>query len=239
MSFSSRSMSCVAALAAATIAFATTSANAGAGVQFALSIDGGAPFVFNPPSNPLGGGNFNYQGDLNDVGFSLGWDLNVGTDPYVSGNIVIINTGFAPTTFSLTILLPTSTFGTDTTIGGSIAGGLTTDQGGGFLSSVAGTPVWSAIIDNAVVATMLNDPFMVSKAGAGSVGIGPESFGVPIPSLAAPAVAQNIGINLTFTLSEGDQASFTSVFVVKPIPAPAGLALLGVAGLLGGRRRRA
>lgn len=238
MSFSSHSVSRVAALAVATIAFATTTANAGAGVEFALSIDGGNPFVFNPQGTPLGGGNFNYQGELNDVGYSLGWDLNAGTDPYVSGNIVIVNTGFAPTTFSLTILLPVNAAIPSTLIGGSVAGGLTTDQAGGFLSD-AGKPVWNAIIDNTVVASMLNNPFNVSLAGAGSVGIGPEQFGVPIPSFPAPGVNTNIGINLTFTLSAGDQASFTSVFVVKPIPAPAGLALLGLAGLAGGRRRRA
>ena len=237
MSFSSRSMSRVAALAVATIAFSSSSANAGAGVEFALSLDGGAPFVFSPPSTPLGGGNFNYQGDLNDVGFSLGWDLNVGTDPFVSGNIVITNTGFFTTVYSLTITLPTTT-NVSTLIGGSVAGGLTTDTAGGALTD-AGGPVWSALIDNNVVATMLNNPFSVSLPGAGSAGIGPESFGAPIPSLPAPAVASSIGIRLTFSLTPGDQASFTSVFVVKPIPAPAGLALLGVAGLLGGRRRRA
>lgn len=40
-----------------------------------------------------------------------------------------------------------------------------------------------------------------------------------------------------FTVTAGDQASGTSVFVL--IPAPSGLAALGVAGLVMGRRRRA
>jgi MYXO-CTERM domain-containing protein len=50
-------------------------------------------------------------------------------------------------------------------------------------------------------------------------------------------VAATIGIQLDFILSAGDSVAITSYFQVDPVPAPAGLALLGLAGL-GGRRRR-
>ena len=52
----------------------------------------------------------------------------------------------------------------------------------------------------------------------------------------------DIAIQIKFTLTPGDQASFTSVFVVEPVPEPTtiGLVSLGLAGLaLAGRRRLA
>jgi hypothetical protein len=41
----------------------------------------------------------------------------------------------------------------------------------------------------------------------------------------APAALSTIGIRLDFTLTPGDSASFTSVFVVQPVPEPASIAL--------------
>lgn len=227
------------ALAVASAALVATSANAGNGVEFQLSIDGGAPVIWNPDGAPVGGDIYNYQGDLFDVGFSLSWDLNTKSDPFVSGNIVVVNTGLVTSIYSLTILLPVSpSILPNSVMGGSVGGSLTTDLDGGSLSSVGNTPVWEALIDGNVVASLLNNPFSVGKPGAGSVGIGPEAFGVPIPSMPGPGVNSTIGIRLTFALTAGEQASFSSVFVVEAVPAPAGLALLGLAGIAGGRRRR-
>jgi MYXO-CTERM domain-containing protein len=50
-------------------------------------------------------------------------------------------------------------------------------------------------------------------------------------------VTTNIAIRLAFTITAGDSASFTSLFVVVPAPAGA-FAMLGLVGLAGGRRRR-
>jgi MYXO-CTERM domain-containing protein len=235
-----RFMSRFAALAVAGAALIATSATAGSGLEFQLSVDGGAPLVFNPNGTDVGGGVSNYQGKLFDIGYTLSWDLNAKADPFVSGNIVVVNTGFVTQTYSLTILLPiTPAITPSSLIGGSIAGSLTTDDDGGTLSSVGNAPIWEALIDGAVVASLLNSPFSVSNPGFGSTGIGPADFGTPIPSLGGPQALSTIGIRLTFSLTPGDQASFSSVFVVQPVPAPAALALLGLAGLAGGRRRRA
>jgi LPXTG-motif cell wall-anchored protein len=51
-------------------------------------------------------------------------------------------------------------------------------------------------------------------------------------------VAGFIGIQLQFILSAGDSVAISSYFEVQPIPAPAGLALLGLAGITARRRRR-
>jgi hypothetical protein len=238
MSFSIRSVAGVAIAAFATIALAT-SAEAGQGLTFELSIDGGAPIIFEPAGSDVGGGVFNYQGEQLDPSWALSWDLNAKADPFVSGNIVFQNLSIlSPVSVSLLITLPVTAVTPSSLIGGSVAGGLTTDLGGGQITDNGG-PVWEALIDNAVVATLLDDPFAVSVVGAGSAAIGPEAFGQPIPNMPGPAALTSIGIRLNFVLGASDSASFTSVFVVEAIPGPAGLALLGFAGMIGGRRRRA
>jgi MYXO-CTERM domain-containing protein len=74
----------------------------------------------------------------------------------------------------------------------------------------------------------------------------PNAFGSEASSQSFPAApgafstivgsVQSMSAAWDFTLTAGDQASGTSVFVI--IPAPAGLGLLGVAGLALGSRRR-
>lgn len=235
-----RFMSRFAALAVAGAALAATSANAGPGLEFSLSIGGGPPLVFNPAGVDVGKGVWNYQGDLFDLDYQLGWDLNAKADPFVSGNIVLVNTGLVTQTYSLTITLPINpAVAPGSLIGGSVGGSLTTDFDGGTLSGIGNNPVWEALIDGQVVKGLLGgNPFSVSNPGFGSAGIGPEAFGIPIPSEAGPSAFQSIGIRFTFSLTPGDQVSFSSVFVVQAVPAPAGLALLGLAGFAGGRRRR-
>ncbi|MFB3138752.1 MAG: PEP-CTERM sorting domain-containing protein, partial [Phycisphaerales bacterium] len=72
--------------------------------------------------------------------------------------------------------------------------------------------------------------------GAGGIATS-GNFGTPIPSAPAPAVLGSIGIKTEFSLTSLDQATLTSSFQVTVIPAPGGLAMLGI-GLLSGRRRR-
>jgi hypothetical protein len=73
-----------------------------------------------------------------------------------------------------------------------------------------------------------------------STDIPDDDFGTPIPSQAGPAALTDIAIQLKFKLSPGDSASFTSVFVVQPVPEPTAITLLGLGSLaLLARRRRA
>ncbi len=240
MSSMLRSATRFGAVAIATVALGAAAAQAGNGLSFSLSVDGGPPFIFNPTGVDVGGGVFNYADTLFDIGYSFGWDISAKADPFINGGLVFVNTGAATVSFDLIITLPVNPAVLPSSLmGGSVAGGLTTDGDGGTLSSFGGDPVWAALIDGNQVQTLLNDPFAVSLPGFGSIGILPEAFGMPIPSMAGPAVNDTIGIRLRFTLSSGDQASFSTVFIVEAIPAPAGLAVLGMFGVFGGRRRRA
>lgn len=186
---------------------------------------------------------FGFAGSKNAPGaWNLGWSMLVNPDPFVIANFVVTNNSATTQTYTIQVLLPYTATG-PFCIGGSVTGSLTDLNGNGAsLSSVAGGSIYSAIIDNSVVHTLLDSPFTTNAAAFQSAVVGPADFGTPIPSLPYNAdISTNIGINLTFTLSAGDAASFTSIFVVEPgcIPAPGALAMLGVAGLLGGRRRRA
>ena len=120
---------------------------------------------------------------------------------------------------------------------GSAAIGLTTDSGGGSVASLAGTPLWQGLIDGSPVgndAALFFDPFALVNASIGSSSSN-ANFGIPVPN-AGPPVLNNIGIRISFSLTQLDQASITSVFNV--VPAPGAIALLGVAGLTVRRRRR-
>ena len=220
--------------AAVSLGLVVSSANAGVApdLEFQWFVDG-ADQSFNPNGNPLGGGTYNYQDSLVDLDYSLSWDINVNPDPFVSGNIVITNTSAFTQEFDLTIVLGSNDTGPGTFLTGSFAGGLTADDGGGTLASLAGAPVWSALVDGAPAVTFLDDPFSVNADPFQSVNVGSGNFA----GLAGPALNDSIAIRIAFSLTSGEQASFTSNFFVE-IPAPAGLAMIAVGGFFGRRRRR-
>jgi hypothetical protein len=169
--------------------------------------------------------------------------LNLDTDPSVNGVIAVQNIAFATQQFTMTVTLLTAPVGPSTLTGGSVAGGVTDNDGNGAtLSTVAGNALYTALIDGVLHQTLFNDPTTLTVVNPfDSADLTPPgSFGNPIPSLPGPAVASSIGIRYNFNLSGQDAASFTGVFVVEPIPEPGTAALFGI-GLGGlallGRRR--
>jgi MYXO-CTERM domain-containing protein len=183
-------------------------------------------------------GTFSFIGQKSNPGYKVAWSMTVNPDPFVIANLVVTNNSAVTQTFSLLVSLPVGAILPTSVMGGSITGTLTDLNGNGAsLTSVAGDSVYHALIDNNTVETLMDDPFSVSAGAFESAVVGPASFGDPIPSAPGPGVNNSIGILITFNLSAGDSASFTSIFVVQ-VPGPGGLALLAVAGAIGGRRRR-
>jgi hypothetical protein len=170
------------------------------------------------------------------------WDLTFDNDPVVTGPVVVTNLGAVTQQFTFLFTLPTGPIGPSTLIGGSVQGGMTDGTGDGVtVSTAAGSALYSALIDGGTVQTLYADPQSFSAGQFLSGNIPNQAFGTPIPSLGGPPVAANIGIKIDFVLTPGDSASFTTNFVVVPIPEPATAALfgLGLGGLAAaGRKRR-
>jgi len=169
-------------------------------------------------------------------------DLTLDNDPVVSGEVAVQNLFPGTQTFTLIFTLPTGPIGPSTLTGGSVAGGVTDNTGdGATLSSTAGVAIYTSLLDGSPFQPLFPDPTSVSSGAFDSADIVPPgAFGTPIPSLPGPAVLSSIGIQYNFSLTGGDAASFTGVFVVQPIPEPSTALLVGLGLVIvakGGRRR--
>jgi MYXO-CTERM domain-containing protein len=188
---------------------------------------------------------FNYTGSLADSGgmWTTGFDFNASNmadmqTSFVSGNFIVINTGSATQDFEVVLTLPVVVTGSKMTLyGGSVAGSIIGDVDGGFFSTVGSDAVWSATTNGIAIADLLTAPITVSTNPFQSALIGSGAFGEPIPSASGPNLTNSLEITLRFSLGAGDSAAFTSILVAQ-VPAPGAVALLGLAGLVGRRRRR-
>jgi hypothetical protein len=192
---------------------------------------------------------FSYTGQHSQSGqWNLGWSMLLGPEKeemFIVANFVVTNNSLVTQTFNLSL---TNIFAVnfpglmDVSMGGSVTGSLTDLNGNGAtLGSPVNGSLYTAFIDGNAVATLLDDPFSVSAGVFESAVVGPASFGDPIPSDPAPNALTSIGIDLEFTLSAGDAASFTSIFVISGmlIPGPGAIAFFALAGFAGRRRRMA
>ena len=203
-------------------------------LKVSFQVGSGTPTELLPTGvpDPLHPGEFDFVGEAVRTGWTLRWNMSVDPDPFVTSNVTVINNTAAIQTYTFIVTLPVLPISPSSVMGGSVQGGITSDNTAGTLSSSAPTAINTALIDGNAVATLYNHLTTVSSGAFLSNNLAPASFGTPIPSAPGPAVTTSIGIQLMFTLTPGDQASFTSVFDVEPIPEPATLTLLAV-GLVG------
>lgn len=233
-------------VAAGSVLFVASAASAGVigiapDLSIELEIGGQSVFLSNPDGVPGESGQFVYQGMDSGQGWELVWDISADADPFIIAGLAVSNLTASTQTFTLTTLLPIApALPGGTTIGGSVQGGITADSDGGTLGAISPTdPVYRAIIDNAFVGPpaelFVGDSVTVGAFESENISAS-EDFGAPIPSAPGPPALNNIGIELKFTLSPGDQASFTGVFVV--VPTPGGAAMLGALAFGAFARRR-
>jgi len=163
------------------------------------------------------------------------FDLAFNADPFVLLALGVINGSASPQTFNFTAVVPVAPVGPGLTLNGSISGSLTDGAADGASLVDTGAPIYAAIIDGAPVRTLLDPPQAFSTTT--STTFGPAAFG---PEVFAGSAGAFIAMQIQFTLSPGDAASFSSVFDVVPVPEPGTLMLVasGIAGIAARGRRR-
>jgi hypothetical protein len=178
-----------------------------------------------------------------DASISL-FDLQIDNDPIISGVVAVDNTSAVTQLYTFIFTLPVAPIGPSSLTAGDVAGGVTDNSGDGVatLSSVAGSAIYTALIDGAPYQTLF--PHLTSTPPVGgpyessNLPSGAEFGTPPFPSQPGPAVATKIGLQYDFSLTGGDSASFTGKFMVIPEPVTAALIGLGLVGLAAAGRRR-
>ena len=239
----------------ATIAAAATAGSAFASIP-AVSVRieqvGSGFTTINPTANPVEGG-YTYSGAVSLWGFQSTFDLSTNSKAATGNNafggfFTLKNTTAAVQQFIIDMTITNDPTTGNALAGGSVAGVLLGGPNGGSLRSVAsGMPVWSAHINytpttsSQVASLMLGtggNPFSVTAGANQSGSIAREFFGnnPQIPSLPIGPLGTSRTIRMQFLLSGGSEVSLSTNFVVQ-IPAPGAIALLGLSGLVGRRRR--
>lgn len=168
-------------------------------------------------------------------GFISSWEIEVDTDPFVVSSFNITNTQATPQVFTVTVLLPIVPQLPITSGIGSVSGSLldSNDSGASFVGTIAGVPLYEAIIDGVTVETLYDDPYSLA-IGTPTANLPTADFGPGV----YPGATSIIGVRNTFVLSPGDTFQAVSYFFINAIPAPGAMALLGIAGVVGVPRRR-
>jgi len=182
------------------------------------------------------------------ISFTLEFDNQVpndggersGAPRLVTANIVVTNTTAAAQDFTVTTILPVPSKGPTTLIrgfhSGSVGDNSFAQDGATLTTDTGGNPLYEAMMDGATVRTLRNAFQSFTAPGGGTTTIPTTSFGSPIFEFGG-AVNTSIGIRNRFNLTPDDSTTMNSTFLVA-IPTPGAMALVGVAGLAGLRRRR-
>ena len=241
----------IASVASAAILSSVFTLNASAGViapdlTFTLQVNNYAPIYFFPLGEQTGATSWHWEGSYNDAGWSMpSFSIDADEDPMINAQMGLQNNTLVTNLYTITVALPVAAIPGSSLIGGSVGGSLTdaNQNGNAVLTYGNGGPfsaLFIGMIDNIGVLGLHPGGGSVAAAfGGETVNVPAISSGLPGPTGAGPAVAASIGIQLQFLLTPGDSVALSSFFVVEPVPAPAGLALLGLAGLGGRARRRA
>lgn len=177
-----------------------------------------------------------YRGGFVGSTYSLNWDCVINQDPFVDSTINVTNNSAATQTFWVYMPLNIVPTGPGVVMDGSVSASLSSQSffNPAMLAATGAESVYQAYINGGIVKTLWNPGYSLVAAPLASAGDTTSFSGQNNPSL-----ANQIAIQLKFTLSPGDSASVTGIFNIA-VPGPAGLTAFAVFGLFGtGRRRRA
>lgn len=200
-----------------------------------------------------------YLGGFAGEGWTLDWNCLVrdrasyggegfgepGGAAFVDAEIVVTNTSDSVQSFSLLMSLGVADpILPDSLINGAVASSVTNNSisGDATLNAMDGDSIYKGFLDlvdpfsDTPAATLWDDPYSLTATGAFASASDDDQFGTPDGVPAGP-VNSNIAILLNFELSPGDSATVSGLLNV--VPAPGVLALMGLGGLAGTRRRRA
>lgn len=189
---------------------------------------GVSPVTVWPSGTDNGDGTYNYYGSTSNANWDFSWDVTVDPDPFVSAFFGIKNNTGITQTFVLNVNLPIAPPLPGATLKGGSIGITLTDSnfsGSATIASVLGGSIYDAQTDGSSALTLLTNASLSANAFAGQSVTTSAVGGLPGPSLPHGAVLTSIGINHTFTLTAGDTASFTSFFIVEPVPEPSTITL--------------
>jgi hypothetical protein len=178
-----------------------------------------------------------YRGGFNGINnaWTLSWDCVMNTDPFVDATINVTNNSASTQTFFIFMPLNILPTGPGVVMDGSVSASLSSQSffNPATLAAAGTESVYQAYINGGLVKTLWDPGYSLTAGPLSSAGDTANFNNTPNGSL-----ANQLAIQLKFTLSAGDSASVTGIFNVVPVPGPAGLSVFALFGALGGRRRR-
>jgi len=140
------------------------------------------------------------------------WSITVDSDPLVTNNFAITNTSSSTQTFTIGTTISVLPAIPNGLMRGSIGLSVTDNNNDGATLSTSGQSIYTAFIDGTGARTLWDSPTSFSPSFNGSTISDNINFGFPTRELAPESIDSTIGITITFSLTAGDSASFTSNF---------------------------
>lgn len=180
-----------------------------------------------------------YTGQRSSSAGGLTYSVVADPDPVLGFDFTFSNDTDTTQSFNVVMTLPVTPWPGETKIGALIGGSVTDANANGHavLSSVNNSSIFTGSIDGATWLPLMSD-VLVEVPNAGGTSFITDIDGLPGPTKTGPTVVDShLTIELNFQLTAGDEASFSGMFIVEYVPAPAGTLLLFGAGFIGRRRR--